>query len=205
MIALIVACEVGFWVLVAAGLVARYPLRRPRTGLLLLAATPLVDVVLLVATAASLRAGHVATTAHALAAVYLGFSVAYGHRLIRWADVRFAARFAGGPAPARLHGAAHTRRCWGDVGRTLLATAIAAGLLLALVAWVGEPTRTAALVGMLPVLGIVLLVEVVAAVSYTLWPRREKVRRGLDPAAASTGTLLAGRDDPAGVRGGGRG
>ncbi|GAA4965231.1 hypothetical protein [Kineococcus glutinatus] len=174
MLVLILACEIGFWVLVVAGLVARYPLRAPRTGLVLLAATPVVDLVLLAATALHLRAGAVASGLHGLAALYIGFSLAYGHRMISWADTRFAHRFAGGPAPVRLHGAAHTRACWADVARTLLAVAVAGGLLLLLTAWVGDPQRTAALTGLLPVLGIVLAVELLAAVSYTLWPRRER-------------------------------
>ena len=38
---------------------------------------------------------------HGLAAAYLGFSVAFGHSMVRWADQRFAHRFAGGPPPWR--------------------------------------------------------------------------------------------------------
>ncbi|WP_277870680.1 hypothetical protein [Cryobacterium sp. Sr3] len=38
-IAIIVASEIGFWVLIALGLVARYMLRLKRTGLTLLAMT----------------------------------------------------------------------------------------------------------------------------------------------------------------------
>ncbi|WP_424326067.1 hypothetical protein [Gordonia sp. (in: high G+C Gram-positive bacteria)] len=34
-----------------------------------------------------------------LARLYLGVTVVFGPRLIRWADARFAHRFAGGPAP----------------------------------------------------------------------------------------------------------
>ncbi|WP_432512490.1 hypothetical protein [Kineococcus sp. SYSU DK001] len=171
MLLLIVGCEVAFWVLVVAGLLARYPLRAPRAGGALLAAVPLVDLVLLVATALHLRAGAEATPAHALAAIYLGFTLAYGRRLVAWADVRFAHRFAGGPAPARLHGRAHTRRCWGDVLRTLLSALVAAGLLAAGQHWIGDPARTAALDRFLPLLGVVCAVELVWAVSYTLWPK----------------------------------
>ena len=53
------------------------------------------------ATAIDLRGGADATGAHSLAALYLGFSIGYGHRMITWADTRFAHRFAGGPAPVR--------------------------------------------------------------------------------------------------------
>jgi hypothetical protein len=171
-LAVIVACEVGFWVLIGAGLVARYVLRRRRLGLLLLALTPVVDVVLLAATVLDLRDGATASTAHGLAALYLGFSLAYGHAMIRWADVRFAHRFAGGPAPVKHYGAAYARRCWADVLRSGLGAAVAAGVLLLLQALVDDPSRTEALEGLYPLLGVVLAVELLWAVSYTVWPRR---------------------------------
>ena len=46
----IVACEIGFWVLLALGLIVRYALRWPRTSVVLLASVPVVDLVLLVLT-----------------------------------------------------------------------------------------------------------------------------------------------------------
>ncbi|HET9423195.1 MAG TPA: hypothetical protein VFO49_18795, partial [Nocardioides sp.] len=96
---LIVACEVGFWLLLVAGLLARYALRRPRLGAALLLLTPLVDVVLLVATTIDLRRGAEASAVHALAAIYIGVSVAFGPAMVRWADVRMAHRLGVGPAP----------------------------------------------------------------------------------------------------------
>ena len=168
----IVACEVGFWVAVLGGLAARYVLHRRRLGVLLLLAAPLLDVVLLVATAVDLRSGATASLEHGLAALYLGFSVAYGHRLVHWADVRFAHRFAGGPAPLRPTGAAYTRACWADVGRTTLAVAVAGVVLLGLIAWVDAPERTGALRAGFPLLGLVLGLELLWALSYTVWPRR---------------------------------
>src|SRR5437899_3014186 len=95
----LVACEIGFWVVLAAGLLLRYPLRRPRAGAVVLACVPLVDLVLLGATVADLRSGATAGVRHGLAAVYIGFSVAYGHSAVRWADGHFRHRFAGGPKP----------------------------------------------------------------------------------------------------------
>jgi hypothetical protein len=46
LIAPIVACEVGFWCLLGAGLVARYAMRLPRTSAVLLAGAPVLDLVL---------------------------------------------------------------------------------------------------------------------------------------------------------------
>jgi hypothetical protein len=80
--------------------------------------------------------------------LYPGFSVAYGHRLVRWADVL----------------------------RTLLAVAVATGVVATPVWWVDDRPRTAALEGLLPLLGIVLVVEVLSALSYTVWPRPARAR-----------------------------
>jgi hypothetical protein len=46
LLAVIAGCEIGFWVLLAAGMVTRYLLRRPKVGLVLLAGVPLVGVLL---------------------------------------------------------------------------------------------------------------------------------------------------------------
>ena len=95
------ACEISFWVFLISELVVQYVFRVRRTSAVLLVMAPLVDVVLLIATVIDLHNGGTADWSHDLAALYIGFSVAYGHRLILWADVRFAHRFAGGPAPRR--------------------------------------------------------------------------------------------------------
>jgi hypothetical protein len=140
-------CEVAFWVVLAAGLVARYLLRSARVSTVLLVGVPLVDVVLLVATAIDLHGGATATATDGLAAAYLGFSLAFGHSMVRWADQRFAYWFAGGPPPWRpaKAGPDRVRWEWREWGKALSAVAIASGLLLAGITWVGDPERTAAL------------------------------------------------------------
>ena len=175
--ALIVACEIGFWVLLLAGLVARYPLRRPRVGAALLVCVPLVDLVLLVASALDLRyGGGEADLAHGLAAIYLGVSVAWGQSLVRWADARFAHRFAGGPPPrppkAGPEHARGERRQW---GRHLVAWAVGCALLLSGVALVGDPDRTGPLVSIAQGWTFVLAVDFLWSFSYTLWPRKKKL------------------------------
>lgn len=172
-LAIIIACEIGFWVLIIAGLIVRYVLGRRRAGLVLLALTPLVDLILLVATVLDLRSGATAGTAHGLAAVYLGISIAYGHKMIGWADTRFAHRFAAGARPTRLYGMSYAQECWKDVVRTVAAALIAAGFLYLLIALVGDPGRTAALAGFYPILGLIVLIDLVWAIGYTLWPRRQ--------------------------------
>ncbi|GAB3254503.1 hypothetical protein GCM10027425_14070 [Alteromonas gracilis] len=177
--AVIIACEILFWVAVLSGLVARYLLRRPRLGAALLVSAPLVDLVLLVATVLDLRGGGEATTAHALAAVYLGVSVGFGHSMVRWADVRFAHRFAGGPAPepkprtGRAH-AAYERR---GALQHLLAYAVGAGLLGAGILLVGDAERTQALLDVLRLWSIIAAADVLYGLSHTIRPRPEAADR----------------------------
>jgi hypothetical protein len=132
----IAACEVGLWVLIGAGLVLRYVLRLRRTSTVVLASIPLLDVVLVVAVALDLHRGTPAGLIHGLGAVYLGFSVAFGPALVRWADVRFAHRFAGGPPPVKVpkHGPERRRHLWREWYRVVNAAAIASVTLLGL-AW----------------------------------------------------------------------
>lgn len=185
-LAFIVACEVAFWVAIALGLVARYPLHRPRLGLLVLACVPLIDLALLVATAAHLRAGATAGVEHGVAAIYIGFSLAYGHRLIAWADVRFAHRFADGPPPQQLFGADYTRHCWGDVARTSVAAVVAGGLTAGLVGWIGDPARTQELSQNYRWLVLVWSLDLLWAISTVVWPRRAPDAQELTVASGQT-------------------
>ncbi|MFE0334969.1 hypothetical protein ACFW1I_12280, partial [Streptomyces sp. NPDC058955] len=100
-VTLIVVCEVGFWVLLAAGLAARYLLRMPRLGLGLLLCEPLLEVLLLVVTAMDLKNGADPSWRHGLAAVYIGYTVGHGHRTVKWLDGHAAHRFGGAPPPPK--------------------------------------------------------------------------------------------------------
>jgi hypothetical protein len=178
-VTLIVGCEIAFWAVLAAGLSLRYFLRLPRAGAVVLACVPLVDVVLLVATVHDLRHVGAADARHGLAAVYIGFSVGYGRYMVRWADGHFAHRFASGPKPAKppKYGAARAAHEWRMCARTALAAAIAAALLQGAIWIVGHPDRTAALRQWQLSMAWVTGVNAVIAASYTLWPKREPVRR----------------------------
>jgi hypothetical protein len=161
MVLLIAICEIGFWVLLAAGLLARHLLRLPRVGMVFLIATPLLDVVLLIATMFDLGRGAQATAVHGLAATYLGFSVAFGHSTIRWVDQRVQHWFAGGPKPAKIpkYGPVRIRHELREWVKCLLAVAIASAVMLLLIFVVGSPAQTEALwrpSGWIPRLGVVL-------------------------------------------------
>ncbi|MCA1195296.1 hypothetical protein [Saccharopolyspora sp. 6V] len=136
MVTAIFAAEIAFWVVLAAGLAARYPARRDRLGTLLLRAVPLVDLALVVLVAADLAGGAEPSRAHAFAAVYLGFTVAFGRATIAWADAWFHHRFAGGPRPATpaKGSRAEVVALWREWLRVLLADVIAGVVLLALAA-----------------------------------------------------------------------
>ncbi|QFG19965.1 hypothetical protein [Actinomadura sp. WMMB 499] len=177
LIAIIAACEIGFWVVLGAGLAARYPLRLRRLGALLLLCVPLIDAVLLGATVLDLRRGAEAGFAHGLAAAYLGYSIAFGHSMVRWADERFAHRFAGGPPPRGKPkgGRARTRYEWREFGKAAIATAIACGLLVGMIALVGDAGRTEALWGWTARLGVVLAIWAIWPVSHTFWPSEPAV------------------------------
>ena len=168
---IIIACEIGFWAVIVLGLIARYILNAKRLGLLLIALAPVIDLVLLITTAVHLRSGADAEWAHGLAAVYIGFSIAYGPGMVRWADIRFSHRFADGPAPTRLSGTDYTVAFWKDVARTLLAAAISALVLFGLIWLVGNAAQTAALEHWYLILMAICGIEVIWAVSYTIWPR----------------------------------
>ena len=172
-IAIIIGCEVGFWVLIVLGLVARYVLRLKKVGLTLLAMTPIVDIILLVATAIDLISGATATVFHGIAAIYLGFSVAYGHKMITWADLLFAHRFANGPAPIKLYGPRYAVECWKGVARTGVAVTVALGIIWLLTLVVDSSDRTSALNALNSIFILVFSVEVVWALGYTLWPKKQ--------------------------------
>ena len=141
---LIVGCEVAFWLVLLLSLAVRYLLHREALSKWLLLSLPLIDVLLLVFTALDLSAGTTATLAHGLAAVYVGFTVAFGSIAVRWADAHFAYRFASGPVPSKAPTGG-----WGavrfDLGlwlRCIAAWVIALALIEALVAYVADDEVT---------------------------------------------------------------
>lgn len=144
---LIVGCEAAFWVVLFSGLAARYVLRRERSSRILLACVPLIDLALLAFTVIDLNNGAIATFAHGLATAYVGFTVAFGASMIRWADQRFAHSYAGGSPPSKppSHGWAavlYELRLW---GLCILAAGIIYVLLIAMIGFVDQADRTEAL------------------------------------------------------------
>ncbi|MFA7765424.1 hypothetical protein ACGFNX_02770 [Streptomyces sp. NPDC048723] len=172
-VALIIACEVGFWVLLAAGLALRYLAKMPRLGAAVLLCEPLMELVLLVVTTLDLKNGAEPDWKHGLAALYIGYTVAYGHYTITWLDGHAAYRLAGGPKPAGPgYGKARARHEWKLWIRTVIAAAVALALLQVAIWYVGDAGDVSSLQGWqsgaLRAVGIHALV---AAVS-TIWPSK---------------------------------
>lgn len=180
----IIACEIGFWLMLALGLSARYLARMKRLSSVLLLCVPLLDLLLLSLIAWDLLvSGATAEFAHGLGAVYLGFTVAFGHQIIANVDAWFAHRFAGGPAPVKAPtvGIAQVRHEWGQWGRMLLCAVIASAVLGAIVLVVGDPARTSELTNWF---GKVWLVTAVWFVGWPVWVSVSYLFKG-EPAPAA--------------------
>ncbi|MFJ7182104.1 hypothetical protein ACIQXA_38445 [Streptomyces massasporeus] len=173
-VALIAACEIGFWVLLAAGLATRYLLKMPRTGLALLLCEPLLEVVLLVATALDLKNGAEPNRTHGLAALYIGYTVGHGHRTVKWLDGHAAHRLGGAPPPPKppRFGPARARH-EGAVWLGTLTAAVVATVLLQLAIWyVHDPSRVTSLESWRWVAWRTAGIHGLIALSYAIWPRR---------------------------------
>lgn len=144
---LIVGCEAAFWLVLALALAARYLLSQTSLSRALLFSLPVIDLLLLAFTAVDLKTGTPATFAHGLATAYVAFTVAFGSVVVRWADDRFAHRFAAGPAPVKppAYGWPAVRYEFGLWFRCILASVITIVLLIALIAFIGDETVTAPL------------------------------------------------------------
>lgn len=172
---MIVACEIAFWVVIVLGLFTRYVFKQKKAGLFLLALTPVVDVVLLVVTSVDLYRGATATIPHALAAVYIGVSIAFGKSMIQWADEKFQQYVAKqGTAKPKLYGmeyAKHYAKSW---FRHLFSYVIGAALLAGTIYFIHDAERTASLWHILRLWTVVLGIDLLITVSYFLFPKKDK-------------------------------
>ncbi|MFJ9849902.1 hypothetical protein [Streptomyces sp. NPDC101150] len=174
-VTLIIVCEVGFWVLLVAGLALRYLARMPRTGAAVLLMEPLLELALLTVTAIDLKNGAPADWKHGLAAVYIGYTVAYGHYTINWIDGHFSHRFAGGPPPVKpprygIARARHEGKLW---LRTVLMVAVAAALLQTAIWYVGDDGDSASLRDWQFTALRILAIHGVIAATYLIWQKKD--------------------------------
>lgn len=169
----IVACEIGFWVFIIAGLVTRYIFNQKRAGLVLLAMTPVVDVVLLIVTSVDIYHGATATIAHSIAPLYIAISLVYGKSMVRWADERFLYYIKReGPKPKRRIGMDYAIHSMKGSLLHVLAYAIGGAMMLGMIAYIGDESRTTEIWNTLKVWGIVVLIDNGISVTYFIWPRK---------------------------------
>ncbi|MFH8726577.1 hypothetical protein [Streptomyces termitum] len=173
-VTMIIVCEVGFWVLLAAGLTARYLLRMPRLGAGLLLCEPLLEVLLLVVTAIDLKNGAEPSWRHGLAAVYIGYTAGHGHRTVKWLDGHAAHRLGGAPPPPGppRYGMARARHEGAVWLGSVVAGAVATGLLFAAVWYVGPDGDTSGLRSTVLVVWRAVGIHGLIALSYALWPKK---------------------------------
>ncbi|WP_101789987.1 hypothetical protein [Nonomuraea indica] len=178
-VAILIGCEIGFWVLLALGFASRYLWNLRKLSTILLLGVPLLDVILLAAAVVDMRGGATADLRHGLAAAYLAYSVVFGHRTIRWADAKFRHRFAGGPPPPKppAGAAARARHEWAFWLHIALAYALTWAIVFALTWLVNNPTRTEPLFAFTSGLLKVPLIALIWPVSYTFWPSRTDTSR----------------------------
>ncbi|MEO3976516.1 hypothetical protein [Streptomyces sp. CAU 1734] len=174
-VTLIIICEIGFWVLLAAGLATRYILRMPRAGAALLLCEPLLEIILLVVTAMDLKNGAEPSWKHGLAALYIGYTAGHGHRTVKWLDGHAAHRLAGAPrppAPPRygMARARHEARIWSG---TLIGAAVASGLLQLAIWYVDDASRVGSLESWMYQAWKITAIHGAIALSYWVWPRRD--------------------------------
>jgi hypothetical protein len=203
LLAVIAGCEIGFWVLLAAGMVTRYLLKLPKVGMVLLAGVPLVDVVMLIAGVIDLRGGGEPSFKHSLAAIFIGVSVAFGHQTMKWAD-RWAAHWLAGalrPAKPPKGGRERARRERQGWFRHLLAYAIGCGLMLGLGVLSGDGYD--ALLGPAWTWTIVLVIDPFVSFSYSFdsgEKQESRERQTVRPPAGIRPAVVHCRHDEVGGR-----
>lgn len=171
----IIACEVGFWIVILLGLITRYIFKRERLGLFFLALTPVIDLILLAITATDLYNGATATTVHVIAAIYFGTSIAFGKSMIRWADEKFLYYIQKqGTKSVRKIGMDYAKHSMKGTLQHLLAYIIGGGLLFVLIYFIDDPSRSEALSSTLKFWGIILIIDFVISITYFIWPRGSK-------------------------------
>ncbi|HWL25697.1 MAG TPA: hypothetical protein VNR38_18440 [Ureibacillus sp.] len=172
MISWIIIAEIAFWIAIIAGLISRYVFKLEKLSFLFFLLTPLIDLSLIVLTTMDLQNGATATTAHGIATIYIGVSLAYGKSMIAWADGKFQVWFLKKPSSKRkLYGkekGIYEIKMW---ARHVMAYLIGSALLWLMIYYVGQQS-TEALFNVWRIWSIALLVDGAISISYILFPKK---------------------------------
>lgn len=166
----IIAAEIGFWLVIILGLTLRYIFNYKKQGSFFLFLTPVIDLFLLIVTALDLLKGGNATMSHAIAAIYLGVSIAYGKSIIRWADERFLYYIKKeGTKPEKKTSFEYARYSLKGSFQHLLAYFIGVGFLLVLIYLINDADRSSKLFETLKIWSLVLGIDFIISISYFIF------------------------------------
>ena len=108
--------------------------------------------------------------------MYIGVSVAYGQKMIKWADSQFAYRFANGnkPPKRKKYGMEFARREREGWYRHLLAWLIVC-FLGAIILYIDNVQQTEAIYRLLQLWSVDLVIDLVITFSYTIFPKGKRL------------------------------
>ncbi|MEG0258926.1 MAG: hypothetical protein RR595_12645 [Lysinibacillus sp.] len=171
----IIGAEIAFWLFILAGLVLRYIFKFKRLSLVVLAATPIIDVVLILLTVFDLKNEETATVFHGLSAIYIGASIAYGKQMVTWADQHFTYYvLKTGKRPEKVYGKERGKRELSGFIRHIVAYIIGASILWGILLFLGKDEQTIALFNVWRIWSIVLVIDGIISLSYVFFPTTKK-------------------------------
>ncbi|MED3878389.1 hypothetical protein [Priestia megaterium] len=171
---MIIGCEIAFWIVIILGLATRYMFRKQKLSFFILALTPVVDFVLLIVTSVDLYRGATATYAHAIAAVYIGISIAFGKSMIKWADERFQYYvMKNGEKPRRRYGKEYAKHYFKSWIQHVVAYAIGAALLGAMM-YIVPNEKTGVLQNVVELWTVIVGIDFLLSLSNFIWPKKDK-------------------------------
>ncbi|KGR79395.1 hypothetical protein [Ureibacillus manganicus] len=172
MVIWIIVAEVAFWIAIVIGLIFRYVLKLEKLSLFFFLLTPLIDLALVLLTTVDLQSGTTATTAHGIAAIYIGVSLAYGKSMIAWADEKFQVWFLKKPSTKRTllgrEKGIYELKMW---ARHVIAYILGSVLLWLMIFYVGLES-TEALFNVWRIWSIALIIDGAISLSYILFPKK---------------------------------
>lgn len=171
----IILAEISYWIFILLGLVTRYIIKQEKLSIWLFGATPLIDLMLLIFTVFDLKNGTEATFAHALAAIYIGVSIAYGKQMIKWADIQFQYYFLKiDNRPAKLFGIERGKKEMEGFFKHLIAYLIGGIFLVGMIYFLNNATNTENLMATWRIWSIILGIDFLISFSYILFPTSKK-------------------------------
>lgn len=136
--------------------------------------TPVTDLVLIIVTGIDIYHGATPTIAHSVAPAYLALSIVYGKSMIRWSDERFLYYVKReGEKPKRKIGMEYAKHSMSGTLKHILAYIFGGAILLLMIFYIGDKSKTEELWATLNFWGIVVLIDIFISITYFIWPRKK--------------------------------